>query len=57
VDANGTVHTIEAYGENDGTARFEYVKGEDGKIKALTGHAGWKGFFRPKTENPENISG
>jgi hypothetical protein len=53
VDADGTVHTIEAYGTDEGTDRFTYKKRKDGKIKELTGHEGWKGFFRPKGDDKD----
>jgi RHS repeat-associated protein len=53
VDANGAVHTIEAYDTKEGTVRKVWSPGADGKIKQLTGHNGWKGFYRPKKEKPD----
>ena len=47
VDEDGNVHTIEAYGTNDGTKRV------DRKLSSLTKHSGWEGFFRPKVETPD----
>ena len=44
VDADVTVHTIEAYGRVDGTKR------ELREIADFTGHKRWKGFYRPKVE-------
>jgi surface antigen len=47
VDKDGTIHTIEAYGTNEGTDRFER------KLTQFTNHKGWKGFFRPVVETPD----
>lgn len=52
VDADVTVHTIEAYGRVDGTKRE--LRG----IADFTGHKRWKGFYRPKVETPNgNLEG
>jgi RHS repeat-associated protein len=56
VDDDGTVHTIEAYNSEKGTRSFTYHKNKDGTISALDGHKGWKGYFRPKFENPDRNS-
>jgi hypothetical protein len=47
VDDDGTVHTIEAYGTKEGTGRFER------SLSDFTGHKGFKGFFRPKSETAD----
>ena len=43
----GEVETSEARGEEYGSLRVTR------QISVFTGHAGWKGFFRPKKENPD----
>ena len=47
IDEDGTVHTLEAYGTDEGTIRT------DRKLSEFTSHKGWKGFFRPVTETPD----
>ena len=47
VDADGTVHTIEAYGSKEGTIRYKR------KLSAFTSRTGWIGFFRPIKETPD----
>jgi len=56
VDADGTVHTIEAYDTKEGTVRKTWSTSDDGKIPQLTGHKGWLGFYRPKKEKPDKKS-
>jgi hypothetical protein len=47
VDADGTVHTIEAYGTKEGTIRYKR------NLSDFTKRKGWQGFFRPVVETAD----